>query len=93
MLQVDHIGHQLKKNEAFWCLGYLMFCLELLHYKDDVLNRTLCEEIAAKFQISGYKEVTKILKCLHYTIGTIQYYDTDDLKDLVIKEPLVLLNK
>ena len=58
-----------------------------------MLNRTLCEEIAAKFQISGYEEVTKMLKFLHHIIGTIQYYDTDDLKDLVIKEPLVLLNK
>ena len=73
-------------------MGYLLFSLELRHCKDDVLKRTVCNEIAAKFQIKGNKEVTKMLKFLH-KIGIIQYYDTNDLKHLVIKEPLALFIK
>ena len=74
-------------------LGYLLFSLALQYCKDDVLYRTKCEEIAAKFQITGDEEVTKMLKTLHHRIGIIQYYNIDGLKHLVIIKPEVLFKK
>ena len=86
----------IEKTEIFsipYPLGYLLFSLELQRCKDDVLTRTECEKIAAKFMITTDEEVTDMLKFLHHRIGIIQYYDTNQLKDLVIKEPQVLFNK
>ena len=74
-------------------LGYLLFCLELHHCQDDVLYREECEKIAAKFEISGDKKVTKMLNTLHHRIGIIQYYNIDGLKHLVIIKPEVLFKR
>ena len=79
--------------EVEYPLGYLLFSLELRRCKDDVLYRTECVEIAEKFEIKGNEEVDKMLTFLHHRIGIIQYYNTDDLKHLVIKEPQVLFSK
>ena len=90
------VNKKIEGTNAFknpYPLGYLLFSLELRHCKDDVVSRTKCEEIAAKFQIRGNQEVTEMLKFLHHKIGIIQYYDTEDLKHLIIKEPQVLFNK
>ena len=92
----ERVNQKIEGTNAFkipYPLGYLLFSLELRHCKDDVVNRTKCEEIAEKFQIRGDEEVTKMLKFLHHRIGIIQYYDTKDLNHLIIKEPQVLLNK
>ena len=92
----ERVNQKVEGTNAFkvpYPLGYLLFSLELQLCKDDVVNRTKCEEIAGKFQIRGNKEVTEMLKFLHHRIGIIQYYDTEDLKHLIIKEPQVLFNK
>ena len=92
----ERVNQKIEGTNAFkicYPLGYLLFSLELRHCKDDVVNRTKCEEIAEKFLIKGNKEVTEMLKFLHHRIGIVQYYDTEDLKHLVIKEPQVLFNK
>ena len=90
------VNQKIEGTDAFtieYPLGYLLFSLALQHCKDDVLNRTECEDIAAKFQITGDEEVTKMLKILHHRIGIIQFYNIDGLKDLVIIKPEVLFNK
>ena len=92
----DRVNKKIEGTNAFkipYPLGYLLFSLELRHCKDDVVKRTKCEEIAENFLITGDKEVTKMLNTLHHRMGIIKYYETDDLKHLVIKEPQVLFNK
>ena len=90
------VNQKIESTNAFkicYPLGYLLFSLKLRHCKDDVINLTKCVEIAENFEIRGKEEVTQMLKFLHHRIGIIQYYDTVDLKHLVIKEPQVLFNK
>ena len=92
----DRVNKKIVGTNAFkvpYPLGYLLFSLELRHCKDDVVSRTKCKEIAAKFHITDDNEVTDMLKFLHHRMGIIQYYETDDLKHLVIKEPQVLFNR
>ena len=91
--RVYQIIERMRNFTIEYPLGYLLFSLELQHCKDDVLYRKECEEIAAKFQITGDEEVTKMLKTLHHRIGIIQYYDIDGLKHLVIIKPQVLFKK
>ena len=74
-------------------VSYLLFCLELRNENKDVLTREECVVLAAKFEIKGEEEVTKMLLFLHHRIGIIRYYDVDGLRHLVIKEPQVLFNK
>ena len=74
-------------------VSYLLFCLELRNENKDVLTREECAVIAAKFEIKGEEEVTKMLLFLHHRIGIIRYYDIEGLRHLVIKEPQVLFNK
>ena len=90
---VDRIIEVMHNFKIDYPLGYLLFSLELQHCKDGVLYRKECEEIAAKFQITGDEEVTKMLKTLHHRIGIIQYYNIDGLKHLVIIKPEVLFKK
>ena len=90
------VNKKIESSEVFkieYPLGYLLFSLELRHCKDDVLTRKKCVEIAEKFRITDNEEVDKMLTFLHHRIGIIQYYNTDDLKHLVIKEPQVLFKK
>ena len=74
-------------------MSYLLFCLELRNENKDVLTREECTVIAAKFEIKGEEEVTKMLLFLHHRIGIIRYYDIEGLRHLVIKELQVLFNK
>ena len=74
-------------------VSFLLFCLELRNENKDVLTREECAVIAAKFEIKGEEEVTKMLLFLHHRIGIIRYYDIEGLRHLVIKEPQVLFNK
>ena len=91
--RVDQIIERMRNFTIDYPLGYLLFSLELQHCKDSVLYRKECEEIAAKFQITGDEEVTKMLKTLHHRIGIIQYYNIDGLKHLVIIKPEILFKK
>ena len=84
---------QSRRFQIKYPVSYLLFCLELRNKNKDVLTREECAVIAAKFEIKGEEEVTKMLLFLHHRIGIIRYYDIDGLRHLVIKEPQVLFNK
>ena len=74
-------------------VSYLLFCLDLRNENKNVLTCEECAVIAAKFEIKGEEEVTKMLLFLHHRIGIIRYYDIEGHRNLVIKEPQVLFNK
>ena len=84
---------QSRRFQIKYPVSYLLFCLELRNENKDVLTREECAVIAAKFEIKGEEEVTKMLLFLHHRIGIIRYYDIEGLRHLVIKEPQVLFNK
>ena len=84
---------QSRRFQIKYPVSYLLFCLELRNENKDVLTRKECAVIAAKFEIKGEEEVTKMLLFLHHRIGIIRYYDIEGLRHLVIKEPQVLFNK
>ena len=84
---------QSRRFQIKYPVSYLLFCLELRNENKDVLTREGCAVIAAKFEIKGEEEVTKMLLFLHHRIGIIRYYDIEGLRHLVIKEPQVLFNK
>ena len=73
-------------------ISYLLLCLELQNIKSTVISIVKFRQLASKFSIES-KQVSHLLHFLHFRMGIIQYYDIDNLSDIVIKEPQVLFNK
>ena len=74
-------------------VSFLLFCLELQNIKDAVMSIVQFKQLASKFSITTSRQIKYLLHFLHFRIGIIQYYDIDNLSDIVIKEPQVLFNK
>ena len=74
-------------------VGFLLFCLELQNIKAAVISIDKFRELASNFSITTSRQIDRLLHFLHFRIGIIQYYDIDNLSDIVIKEPQVLFNK
>ena len=74
-------------------VSFLLFCLELQNIKAAVISIVKFRQLASKFSITSEKKISHLLHFLHFRIGIIQYYDIDNLSDIVIKEPQVLFNK
>ena len=74
-------------------VSFLLFCLELQNIKAAVISIAKFKQLALKFSITTSRQIDRLLHFLHFRIGIIQYYDIDNLSDIVIKEPQVLFNK
>ena len=74
-------------------VSFLLFCLKLESIKAAVISIDKFRELASKFSITTSRQIDNLLHFLHFRIGIIQYYDIDNLSDIVIKEPQVLFNK
>ena len=73
-------------------VSYLLFCLELQNIKATVLSIEEFTRLACQFSITS-NQISNLLDFLRYRIGIIQYYDVNNLSEIVIKEPQVLFNK
>jgi len=92
----ERVNDIIMNNQFFkvdYPLGYLLFSLKLQHCESDILDRGTCEVIAKNFNITNKEEITKMLTFLHHRTGLICYYDIDDLRDLVVKDPKVIFDK
>lgn len=77
------------------CSVLLFHLLLRSHYEKDpgYCTRDQCDELAKKCEIP-LTDVTKVLKYLHLTLGTVLYYeDVDSLTDIVFCNPNLLLNQ
>ncbi len=73
-------------------ISYLLFCLDLQKVRKSVLTLEDCRVLASRYGIVGDK-VFRLLHFLHTRIGNLRYFETEDLKHIVVKEPQVLFNK
>ena len=83
-------------NQEFMVLypvSFLLFSLELQNIKAAVMSIAEFKQLASKFGITTLRQIDDLLHFLHFRIGIIQYYDINNLSDIVIKEPQVLFNK
>ncbi len=69
----------------------LLFSLRLQSDERITLSLKECAQIAAKFCINE-NEIVKVLKFLH-SIGIVQYYDIDGVRDFVVIKPEFLFVK
>ena len=94
ILRSDINGYICSRQEfmVLYPVGFLLFCLELQNIKAAVISIAKFRRLASKFSITT-EQVHRLLHFLHFRIGIIQYYDIDNLSDIVIKEPQVLFNK
>ena len=74
-------------------VSFLLFCLELQNIKAAIISIARFKQLASKFSITTLRQIDHLLHFLHFGIGIIQYYDIENLSDIVIKEPQVLFNK
>ena len=73
-------------------VSFLLFCLELQNLQAVVIPIVEFRQLASKFSITA-ERIDHLLHFLHFRIGIIQYYNIDNLSDIVIKEPQILFNK
>ena len=94
ILRSDINGYIRDRHEfmVLYPVSFLLFCLELQNIKDAVISIAKFRQLASKFSITS-EQIHHLLHFLHFRIGIIQYYDIDNLSDIVIKEPQVLFNK
>ena len=94
ILRSDINGYICSRHEfmVLYPVSYLLFCLELQSIKAAILSIAKFKQLASKFSITS-SQINHLLHFLHFRIGIIQYYDIDNLSDIVIKEPQVLFNK
>ena len=93
-LRSDINGYICNRHEfmVLYPVSYLLFCLELQNMKAAIISIVKFRQLASKFSIES-SQINHLLHFLHFRIGIIQYYDVDNLSDIVIKEPQVLFNK
>ena len=94
ILRTDINGYICSRQEfmVLYPVGFLLFCLELQNIKAAVISIDKFRRLASNFSITS-EQIHHLLHFLHFRIGIIQYYDIDNLSDIVIKEPQVLFNK
>ena len=94
ILRSDINGYICNRHEfmVLYPVSYLLFCLELQNMKAAIISIVKFRQLASKFSITS-GQIDHLLHFLHFRIGIIQYYDIDNLSDIVIKEPQVLFNK
>ena len=94
ILRSDINGYICSRHEfmVLYPVSYLLFCLELQNMKAAIISIVNFRQLASKFSITSSR-INHLLHFLHFRIGIIQYYDIDNLSDIVIKEPQVLFNK
>ena len=94
ILRSDINGYICSRHEfmVLYPVSYLLFCLELQNMKAAIISIAKFRQLASKFSITS-SQISHLLHFLHFRIGIIQYYDVDNLSDIVIKEPQVLFNK
>ena len=94
VLRTDINGYICSRHEfmVLYPVSFLLFCLELQNIKAAVISIAKFKQLASKFSITS-AQIHRLLHFLHFRIGIIQYYDIDNLSDIVIKEPQVLFNK
>ena len=94
ILRSDINGYIGSRHEfmVLYPVSFLLFCLELQNIKAAVISIVNFRQLASKFSITS-GQIDHLLHFLHFRIGIIQYYDIDNLSDIVIKEPQVLFNK
>ena len=94
ILRSDINGYICSRHEfmVLYPVSYLLFCLELQNMKAAIISIAKFRQLASKFSITS-SQINHLLHFLHFRIGIIQYYDIDNLSDIVIKEPQVLFNK
>ena len=95
ILRSDINGYICGRHEfmVLYPVSFLLFCLKLESIKAAVISIGKFRELASKFGITTSRQIDSLLHFLHFRIGIIQYYDIDNLSDIVIKEPQVLFNK
>ena len=95
ILRSDINGYICGKHEFMvrYPVSFLLFCLKLQSIKAAVISIARFKQLASEFSITTSRQIEHLLHFLHFRIGIIQYYDIDNLSDIVIKEPQVLFNK
>ena len=94
IFRCDINGYICSRHEfmVLYPVSYLLFCLDLQSSKAAIISIAKFQQLASKFSITS-SQINHLLHFLHFRIGIIQYYDIDNLSDIVIKEPQVLFNK
>ena len=81
-----------KLFEVKYAVRHILFALNLPNIKPNVLKLQECELIAKQFKIKDI-DVPHLLHFLHLRTGILQWFDVEDLRDWVFKEPQFLFNK
>ena len=71
-------------------IKYVLFALDLMKQDRDVLTLKECEKLAQKFEID---KTSSLLNFFHFNVGSLLWFDTEQLRNWVFKNPQFLFNK
>ena len=84
------VNNLLMKRQFPHPIKYVLFALDLMKQDRDVLTLKECEELAQKFKIDN---TSSLLNFFHFNVGTLLWFDTEQLRNWVFKNPQFLFNK
>ena len=80
----------LQKREMPHPIKYVLFAPDLMEQDKDVLTLKECEVLAQKFEID---DASALLKFFHLHVGTLLWFDAEQLRNWVFKNPQFLFDK
>ena len=86
----EKVNTLLNKRKCPHPIKYVLFALDLMKRDQDVLTFKECEELAQKFEIDN---TSSLLKFFHVHVGTLLWFDPQQLSNWVFKNPQFLFNK
>ena len=86
----ERVNTLLTKRQIPHPIKYVLFALKLMKQDRDVLTLKECEELAQKFEIDN---ISSLLNFFHFHVGTLLWFDTEQLRNWVFKNPQFLFNK
>ena len=72
---------------------WLIFGIFIRQFEAPILSYERCLTIAQQCGIDTREELNEALSFLHRHVGVIQYFPTEDLHDIVIKDPQYIFDK
>ena len=72
---------------------WLIFGIFIRQFEAPILSYERCFTIAQQCGIDTREELNEALSFLHRQVGVIQYFPTEDLHDIVIKDPQYIFDK
>ena len=72
---------------------WLIFGIFIRRLESSILSYEQCFTVAQQCGINTQEDLDKVLHFLHTRVGVIQYFPTEDLHDIVIKDPQYIFDK